>query len=113
MENLRSYFLKENKMAISKTVMTPHGIEVQNAYHRVEGLTLQSKNKLKFQVRASVDGTNLILMTLLTNVNTTFKATILFVKPINISKPCQILLAQLTAKRKYHGSRKSYLCRSD
>jgi hypothetical protein len=44
-------------MAISKTVMTPHGIEVQNAYHRVEGLTFESKNKLKFQVRASVDGT--------------------------------------------------------
>lgn len=43
-------------MAISKTVMTPHGIEVQNAYHRVEGLTFQSKNKLKFQVRTSLDG---------------------------------------------------------
>lgn len=43
-------------MAIAKTVTTPHGIEVNNAYHRVEGITLPSKDKMQFRVRASLDG---------------------------------------------------------
>ena len=44
-------------MAIRKTVTTPHGIEIRNAYHRVESLSLVGKDKIKFHFRASVDGT--------------------------------------------------------
>lgn len=43
-------------MAIAKTVTTSHGIEVKNAYHRVEGITLLSKDKMQFRVRASLNG---------------------------------------------------------
>jgi hypothetical protein len=43
-------------MAFKKSLQTPFGIEVQNAYHRVEGVRLISKTQIKFQLRASVDG---------------------------------------------------------
>ena len=43
-------------MALEKTITTVHGIEVQNAYCRVEGLCLESKSKIKFRVRSSIDG---------------------------------------------------------
>jgi hypothetical protein len=43
-------------MAIEKTVTTQHGIEVKNAYHRVEGLSVVRKDKIHFHVRSSVDG---------------------------------------------------------
>lgn len=43
-------------MALKKTVTTPHGIEVKNAYHRVEGVKFLSKDKIQFQLRSSVDG---------------------------------------------------------
>ena len=42
-------------MALSKTVTTAHGIEVVNAYHRVENLKIIGKNKINFQLCASVD----------------------------------------------------------
>jgi len=42
-------------MAISKTVITAHGIQVNNAYHRVENVKLLGKDKIKFQLCASVD----------------------------------------------------------
>jgi hypothetical protein len=42
-------------MAISKTVITAHGIQVNNAYHRVENLKMFGKDKIKFQLCASVD----------------------------------------------------------
>jgi len=43
-------------MAIEKTVTTQHGIEVKNAYHRVEGVSVVGKDKISFRVRSSVDG---------------------------------------------------------
>jgi hypothetical protein len=43
-------------MAIKRTVSTPHGIEVKNAYCRVENLSLVGKDKIKFHFRVSVDG---------------------------------------------------------
>jgi hypothetical protein len=43
-------------MAIEKTVTTPHGIAVKNAYHRVEGLIIAGKDQIRFHVRSSVDG---------------------------------------------------------
>lgn len=43
-------------MALKKSVTTVHGLDVVDAYHRVEGLSFESKAKIKFQVRASVDG---------------------------------------------------------
>lgn len=39
-------------MALQKTVTTPHGFESVNAYHRVEGVRLQDKTNLVFQVRS-------------------------------------------------------------
>jgi len=48
--------LKETEMAIEKTVTTQHGIEVKNAYHRVEGLSIVGKDQIHFRVRSSVDG---------------------------------------------------------
>ena len=43
-------------MALKKSVTTVHGLDVADAYHRVEGLSFESKDKIKFQVPASVDG---------------------------------------------------------
>ena len=43
-------------MALKKKTNTYFGIEVLNAYHRVEGVLIIAKNKLQFQVRASIDG---------------------------------------------------------
>lgn len=43
-------------MALLKTVNTVHGLQVRNAYHRVEGVSVPSKDQIKFRVRASVDG---------------------------------------------------------
>jgi hypothetical protein len=43
-------------MAFKKSLQTSFGIEVQDAYHRVEGVQLISKTEMKFQVRASIDG---------------------------------------------------------
>ena len=43
-------------MALKKSSSTVFGIDVANAYHRVEGLQLINKEKIKFQVRSSLDG---------------------------------------------------------
>jgi hypothetical protein len=43
-------------MAFKKTVTTSHGIEVKDAYHRVDGVKLASKDRIQFQLRSSVDG---------------------------------------------------------
>ena len=43
-------------MAFKKSMQTPFGVEVQNAYLRVEGVRLISKTQIKFQLRKSVDG---------------------------------------------------------
>jgi hypothetical protein len=43
-------------MALKKSTQTPFGISVSDAYHRVEGLKIVGKDKVQFQVRASVDG---------------------------------------------------------
>lgn len=38
-------------MALSKTINTPHGITVTDAYHRVEGLELLSKSTASVHLR--------------------------------------------------------------
>lgn len=47
-------------MAIKKTVHAKFGIEVKDAYHRVENLSLTSKEKMTFQVRSRVTAENAI-----------------------------------------------------
>lgn len=42
-------------MALKKTVSTVHGIVVQDAYIRVEGLSLQGKDKINFFTRSYAD----------------------------------------------------------
>jgi hypothetical protein len=44
--------LGEIKMALKKTVTTPQGFEAQDAYHRVENLTLLAKDTMSFAVRS-------------------------------------------------------------
>lgn len=39
-------------MALKKTVTTPQGFEAQDAYHRVENLTLLAKDAMSFAVRS-------------------------------------------------------------
>jgi hypothetical protein len=39
-------------MALSKTVSTVHGLEAINAYHRVEGLSIEGKESIKFYARS-------------------------------------------------------------
>lgn len=43
-------------MALKKSVQTAFGVNVQDAYHRVEGVQLVAKNQITFRVRSSVDG---------------------------------------------------------
>jgi hypothetical protein len=42
-------------MALEKTVTTPHGFIATDAYHRVEGLRLQGKDQIAFQLRSYKD----------------------------------------------------------
>jgi hypothetical protein len=39
-------------MALEKTVTTPHGFNANNAYHRVEAVSLTQKDKICFAVRS-------------------------------------------------------------
>jgi hypothetical protein len=39
-------------MALQKTVTTPQGFEATNAYHRVEGVSLPTKDQLTFVLRS-------------------------------------------------------------
>jgi hypothetical protein len=41
-------------MALSKTISTVHGFEAVNAYHRVEAVLVESKEKISFHVRSYV-----------------------------------------------------------
>jgi hypothetical protein len=43
-------------MAFRKSIQTPFGVYIKDAYHRVESVQLISKAQIKFQIRASVDG---------------------------------------------------------
>jgi hypothetical protein len=43
-------------MALKKYSTTIFGVNVTDAYHRVEGLQFINKTKMQFQVRASLDG---------------------------------------------------------
>jgi hypothetical protein len=45
-------------MALAKTVLSVHGLEAVNAYHRVEG-TQVSKDTMTFQVRSYKDKSGL------------------------------------------------------
>tara|TARA_R110000868_G_scaffold63184_2_gene190437 strand:- start:113 stop:370 length:258 start_codon:yes stop_codon:yes gene_type:complete len=42
-------------MALKKTVLTTHGFDAVDAYHRVEGVRLNGKTSLFFQVRSYKD----------------------------------------------------------
>jgi len=42
-------------MAIKKTINTVYGFEAADAYHRVEGVRLEGKDKIVFQLRAYTD----------------------------------------------------------
>ena len=42
-------------MALKKTTKTSFGIEVIDAYHRVENVSITSKTSMTFQVRSRVD----------------------------------------------------------
>lgn len=39
-------------MALALTVITVHGFEAENAYHRVEQIRLVAKDKIEFSVRS-------------------------------------------------------------
>jgi hypothetical protein len=39
-------------MALAKTVVTVHGLQALNAYHRVESVALQNKETITFRVRS-------------------------------------------------------------
>jgi len=43
-------------MAFKKSTQTPFGVTVQDAYIRVEGVQLVTKNQISFRARTSVDG---------------------------------------------------------
>ena len=42
-------------MALKKTQTTVHGFEAIDAYHRVEALAIQGKDKINFKVRSYAD----------------------------------------------------------
>ena len=44
-------------MALKKTVQTNQGFEAIDAYHRVEMITIEGKNKISFYVRSYKDVT--------------------------------------------------------
>jgi hypothetical protein len=46
-------------MALKKTAQTPFGIEIANAYHRVEGLRIIDKDQISFQIRSYKDNSGL------------------------------------------------------
>jgi hypothetical protein len=39
-------------MSLAKTVSTVHGFQAANAYHRVEGVSLTSKEQIRFHIRS-------------------------------------------------------------
>lgn len=42
-------------MAIKKQVVTPHGFSVDDAYHRVENVTITGKTKMNFSLHVYKD----------------------------------------------------------
>lgn len=46
-------------MALKKTVSTVFGIDVIDAYHRVENVEIQGKNAIAYRVRSYKDGSGL------------------------------------------------------
>lgn len=46
-------------MALQKTTQTSFGIEVVDAYHRVEGLRIINKDQIAFQIRSYKDNSGL------------------------------------------------------
>jgi hypothetical protein len=51
---------KEIFMALKKTVGTPFGVDIVDAYHRVEGLSLDNKAQITFWVRAYKDAASTV-----------------------------------------------------
>lgn len=46
-------------MAFTKTSTTPCGFSATNAYHRVEGIKLETKTSISFRVRSYKENSNL------------------------------------------------------
>ena len=46
-------------MALQKTIITPYGIEVINAYHRIEYVQIVNKTSIAYHVRAYKDNSGL------------------------------------------------------
>jgi len=44
-------------MALKKTVITPQGFVATDAYHRVEGVVLESKTQMSYFIRSYKDNT--------------------------------------------------------
>jgi hypothetical protein len=44
-------------MALRKTIVMPQGYEVENAYHRIESLTVHPKDAMTFMLRGYADVT--------------------------------------------------------
>lgn len=42
-------------MALKKTIDTPHGLTITDAYHRVENVVLDGKDKLSFRIVSYAD----------------------------------------------------------
>lgn len=42
-------------MALKKTVITAHGFEAKDAYHRVEAVSILNKTQLRFKLRSYID----------------------------------------------------------
>jgi hypothetical protein len=45
-------------MALSKTVITNHGFEAPNAYHKVDALTIYNKQKINFVLHSHLTKEN-------------------------------------------------------
>jgi hypothetical protein len=46
-------------MALKKTVTTQYGLEAVDAYHRIEGVRLNDKTSMSFQVRSYKDNSDI------------------------------------------------------
>jgi len=47
-------------MALKKTVTTTHGLEVVDAYHRIEDVKFQGKDVIKFHVKSYKDAASAV-----------------------------------------------------
>lgn len=75
-------------MALKKSISTVHGIQVNDAYFRVEDMVLQTKNSMRFVVRAYADPSKVFLSEQIVHANykideeNPFKQAYLFLKTL-------------------------------